>query len=100
MATPTENLLGQAIFRTIAQRVCLFKSPEEVLARPYDFLCRVMALGLWDAWVYTEGLFGEQAFSHALTQCGPGIMDEPSWHYWHHRLGRETIPPMPQRTFA
>ena len=84
----------------IAERVKWWLPAEVTLSNQDDFLCRVMALGLWDDLVYTEKLFGEQAFHHALAQCGPGIMDEPSWHYWHHRLGRETVPPMPQRTLA
>lgn len=84
----------------IASRVKWWEPAEVTLSDQDDFLCRVMALGLWDDMVYAEQVFGEKALGHALAQCRPGVMDPSSWHYWHHRLGNEPVPSLPQRTFA
>jgi len=84
----------------IARRVKWWEPEDVTLSDLDDFLCRVMALGLWEDMVYAEQTFGEEAFVHALAQCPPGVMDPASWHYWHHRLGKDTVPPLPQRSFA
>jgi len=84
----------------IALRVKWWEPAQETLSDPDDFLCRVMTFGTWDDVEYVDGLYGEEAFRHALGHCRPGVMDRRSWHYWHVRMGIGAIPPMPQRTFA
>jgi hypothetical protein len=81
----------------IARRVTWWKSPTEALANPDDFLCRVMAFGLWSDAVYVVEMFGEDAFRQALRHASAGVFDPASWHYWHYRLGRGTVPDLPQR---
>jgi hypothetical protein len=84
----------------IASRVVWWKTPVEVLAREDDFLCRVMALGRWPDVNYVERRFGSARLLHALDHAAAGIFDARSWHYWHHRLGRWTVRPLPTRTFG
>ena len=84
----------------IARRVKWWESADKTLSEQDDFLCRIMALGLWDDMVYAEQLFGEEALRHALSSCRPGLMDPASWHYWHHRLGHQSVPPLPERKLA
>jgi hypothetical protein len=93
-------LVDDPTLARIARRVKWWEPAEVTLSNPDDFLCRVMALGLWEDMVYAERTFGEGALAQALSRCPPSVMDPPSWHYWHHRLGSETVPPLPQRTFA
>lgn len=84
----------------IALRVKWWEPAEETLSDQDDFLCRVMNLGSWNDIEYVDNVYGEEAFRRAIDHCRPGVMDRRSWHYWHIRLGKESIPPMPQRTFA
>ena len=84
----------------IARRVKWWEPADNTLNHRDDFLCRVMALGLWDDVLYTQGVFGLEAFRQALAACPPGVMDPASWNFWHLRLGSVAVPPLPERTFA
>jgi len=83
----------------IAKRVLWWKPPAESLANLNDFLCRVMALGLWEDWVYVIKKFGEDSLRVALKTAPPGVFDPRSWHYWHYRFGYSEVPAMPKREF-
>ncbi len=81
----------------IASRVVWWETPDRVLAREDDFLCRVMALAdLADA-NYVSATYGPDRLRHALQTAPPGILDPRSWHYWHHRLGLGSAGPLPTR---
>jgi hypothetical protein len=83
--------------RRIAARVVWWQTPDQVLAREDDFLCRVMALGdLADA-NFVAATYGTQRLQHALRAALPGVLDPRSWHYWHHRLGMGAAGPLPSR---
>jgi hypothetical protein len=86
-----------SLFRAIASRVCWWQPAEETLAHTPIFLCRVMNLGTWEDACLCLEEFGEEAFRDALRTAPPGILDAPSWHYWHHRLALLPVPPLPQR---
>jgi hypothetical protein len=85
--------LDQPAFRAIAQRICWFKSPEEVLARQDDFLCRVMALGFWKDITLLQQALGDDAFRTALRKAPPGILSAKDWVFWHQRLFPGQFPP-------
>jgi hypothetical protein len=85
---------------TIARAVVWWEPPEVTLSDQDDFLCRVMARGLWDEVKRVESAYGEEAFRQALRRARPGVIDVASWHYWHHRLGMLPVPEMPKRSFA
>ena len=85
--------------RRIASRVVWWDTPDRVLAREDDFLCRVMALGDLADVNYVSATYGDERLRAALTTASPGILDPRSWHYWHHRLGLGAAGPLPVRQF-
>ncbi len=85
----------------IARRVVWWEPPERVLSRLDDFLCRVMSLATFEDAAVVEAAFGKDRMRDALQNAAPGVIDIRSWHYWHHRLGIQTVRPWPTgRTFA
>lgn len=86
--------------RRLASRVVWWDTPEHVVCRLDDFLCRVMSLGdLVDA-NYIETVYGADRLRTALMSAPAGVLDARSWHYWHHRLGLGDPGPLPARRFA
>ena len=83
--------------RRIASRVVWWDTPDRVLAREDDFLCRVMTLGDLADVNYIEATYGADRLRHALRTASPGVIDPRSWHYWHHRLGLGAAGPLPSR---
>lgn len=81
----------------IARRVCWWEPADATLARTPVFLCRVMALGTWEDVCVTLDHYGRPAFCDALRTAPPGLFDERSWHYWHHRLKVLPVPELPRR---
>lgn len=86
--------------RRIASRVVWWETPEYVVAREDDFLCRVMALGDWSDVNYVEATYGQARLRAALRVAPPGILDARSWHYWHRRLGLGKAAALPVRRFV
>lgn len=82
----------------IAKRVVWYKSPEETLADPVLFLCSLMTHTLPDDVVTVAKYATPQQFRHALEHAPAGLFDPRSWAYWNIKLGREPVPPMPERT--
>lgn len=106
MATPVQSQGTAFAFQestkqveVIAKRVAWWKTPAEAVANTNDFLCRVMAFGLWTDVTYVAGIFGDDAMRRALKQAPTGVFDPPSWHYWHYRLGFDHVPGLPRREF-
>jgi len=97
--TIVDMALRDPQLEAIARGVVWWEPPDVTLSDPNDFLCRVMARGLWDDIKHVEKVYGEEAFRVALRHARPGVIDIASWHYWHHRLGIEPVPEMPKRTF-
>ena len=69
--------------RRIASRVVWCDTPEHVVCRLDDFLCRVMALGDFADANYVEAVYAPDRLRTALTSASPGLIDIRSWHYWH-----------------
>ena len=83
----------------VASRVVWWDTPEHVVSRLDDFLCRVMALAnLGDA-NFIESRYGTVRLQAALKAAPAGVLDARSWHYWHHRLGLGHAGPLPTRRF-
>lgn len=63
-------------------------APERVAAQ-------VMVLGdLRDVHEVRER-FGVDIFAKVLASPPPGLFDAKSWVYWHKKLGRVPVPPLP-----
>jgi hypothetical protein len=84
----------------IARKVAWWRPAEETLARPDDFLCRVMVWGSWEDAQETLSAFGAERMRGALRHAPAGVFDPRSWHYWHHRLGEWDVPPLPVRALG
>jgi hypothetical protein len=83
----------------IARRVCWWQYPEVTLENTPIFLCRVMVFGTWDDSCFVLAKHRKAAFREALQNAPPGLFDNRSWHYWHHRLKVLPVPALPQRSF-
>jgi hypothetical protein len=92
VAAPTEAILR------IAQTVCWWRPPDEVIAQPVQFAARVMALATWDDVLTVWRTLGDDIFRAALRDARPGVFDRRSWAFWHRVFGMEA-PPMPRRPF-
>jgi len=86
--------------RRIASRVVWWETPEQVVAREDNFLCRVMALGDLSDVNYVERTYGQARLRDALRVAPPGIFDPRSWYYWHRRLGLGEAGALPARRFV
>jgi hypothetical protein len=93
--TATEDVYP--LLAAIARRVCWWEPAEVTLANTRLFVARVMVLGTWDDVSLVLNYFGKEAFKNALRSAPPGLFDNRSWHYWHHRLRLLPVPPLPQR---
>jgi hypothetical protein len=81
----------------IARRVCWWQSAEVTVDNTPLFLCRVMVFGTWDDVCFVIDKHGKASFREALQSAPPGLFDNRSWHYWHHRLKLLPVPALPQR---
>lgn len=90
LAASSENLLP------IAQTVCWWRPPEEVIAEPVQFAARVMALATWDDVLTAWRTLGDDVFRQALREARPGVFDRRSWAFWH-RVFHMEAPPLPHR---
>jgi hypothetical protein len=82
---------------SIARRVCWWQMADVTLENRPLFLCRVMVFGTWEDICFALDHHGKTAFREALQSAPPGLFDNRSWHYWHHRLQLLPVPPPPQR---
>jgi len=81
----------------VARRVCWWQSAEVTLEDTPVFLCRVMVFGTWADVCLVLAKYGRTAIRQALQSAPPGLFDERSWHYWHHRLNLFPVPELPAR---
>lgn len=82
---------------TIAQRVVWFKEPVDTLNEPVHFLAHAMTYGTVEDLEAIGKVIGYAAFETVLDSAPPGIFDPRSWAYWHVRVGRLPVPPLPVR---
>jgi hypothetical protein len=59
-----------------------------------------MVFGTWDDVRFLLDHYGKDAFREALLEAPPGLFDNRSWHYWHHRLNVLPVPELPVRIRA
>jgi len=78
----------------VARRVVWFYPPERTLADPILFLNHAMTWGTPEDLAVVRKHFTDDDLRNALRNAHPGIMDEPSWAYWHLLLD---LGPAPQR---
>lgn len=80
-----------------ARRAVWFQPPEATLDDPVLFLSHLMTYtGLEDE-ILLDKKLSKADIAWVLEHAPAGVFDEPSWHYWHVRIGHYDIPPMPRR---
>ena len=88
---------GSERLTSIARRVCWWRSADATLENTPLFVCQVMVFGTWADICFVLDHHGKAVFREALRSAPPGLFDDRSWHYWHHRLHLLPVPPPPQR---
>lgn len=83
----------------VASRVVWFKEPDEALSDPVHFLAHLMTYGTVEDLRAVFGVVGVEEFREALERAPAGVFDGRSWAYWHVKLGRLPVPPLPARRF-
>jgi len=81
----------------VARRLIWWQTPEQSVADPVRLVAQVMALGTWDDIQTVRKLMGSQVFSEVLEQAPAGIFNDRRWNYWHIKLDRLPVPPLPKR---
>ncbi len=89
---PTPEMLN------VARRVIWFKKPEQALNDPVHFLSYAMRYGTLEDLITLENLgVGIPDYREVIDNAPSGVFDARSWHYWHLRIGREQVAPLPTR---
>lgn len=94
------DLVGDEMWRTIVARYVWWESASEADTYPERVVARVMRMADFDDAEKVASLVGDEILRDVLTHAEAGWFDEPSWHYWHYRLGlcsRGAVPPLPTR---
>jgi hypothetical protein len=81
----------------LARRYVWWQPPEQTLARRDHLLCQLMQLGTFEDVREARKLLGDDAFRQALRAAPPGVLDPPSWNFWHLLLFHLPPPPPPVR---
>jgi hypothetical protein len=84
----------------VAQRVIWFEPAATALADPVRFMAYAMTHAMPDDMKVIRHYVSDDDFREALAHAPPGIIDRRSWNYWHLKLGRLPVPPMPTRRFG
>ena len=82
---------------SVARRLVWWQEPDRTLARPLEFVARVMATGSLDEIRDVERFFGRATFREAVAKAPPGVFDPRSWNYWLLVLGLDRTTPLPER---
>jgi hypothetical protein len=97
------NPIAFQALKPLARKYIWWKTPDEALAMPQRVIAQVMNIGDYDDMQSMAALVGDAALREALAQAQAGQFSPRSWAYWHYRLGwrcDQTVPAMPQRSFA
>jgi hypothetical protein len=81
----------------IARRAVWWQEPEQTLARPPEFIARVMASGSLDEARDVERYYGRGKMREAVVNASPGVFDRRSWNYWLLVLDLDRATPLPLR---
>ena len=84
----------------LARKYVWWKPPAEALADLPHFLAHLMTYGTLEDVRWMLATYDRRALLAALDQAPPGVFNGRSWHFWHRRLGRTDVPPLPRRRVA
>lgn len=84
----------------LARKYVWWKTADLALRHPALIVSKVMDLGDYDDVQRLAKRVGDDCLRRVLQDAEIGQFSEPSWAYWHYRLGRPPtapVPPMPRR---
>ena len=84
----------------IAERVMWFEQPERALSDPIRFLSYLLTYGTHEEIKAVQKQLDPDDLVEAIDNAPPGVFDARSWAYWNVMLGRDPVPPMPQRVLG
>lgn len=84
------------LLNTLAQRYIWWASPEESLKTPERIILQVMDIGTFEDGRAMMDAMPKQELRNALKSARRGQMSNPSWAYWHYKLGHPADAPLPQ----
>ncbi len=95
--TTKSDLRSDPDLLPVAQRLFWWEKPEEALTNRHRFAAQVMSLGTWEDIMTVKSKLGEAIFEEVINAPPPGVFSARRWNYWHVRLGRFPVPPLPHR---
>jgi len=84
----------------VARHILWFEPPSEALADPVRFMAYAMRYATHEDMQIIRRYVSDDDFREALDKAPPGIVDGRSWAYWNSKMGRDPVPPLPQRNFG
>ena len=103
---PPYFLLSAELFQYYATAVVdeslqrLFWWKGKTPPTPARVAAQVMVYGNLDDFQKVRELHGNHIFLEVLDNPPPGVFDAKSWVFWHKKLNREIIPPLPPQPAA
>ena len=94
---PYQPLHNIPALTKVAQQVCWYESPQEVLNDQRRFLNMVMARATFENLLIVNKYFSQDALRDAFLNAPPGLYDKPSWAYWGLMLLNDQSSPLPVR---
>ena len=82
---------------SLARELVWFEPPETVLTRPIFLLAYAFVRGTPSHLALLRRYFSDDDLRYALDRAPIGVIDHKSWHYWQAYLGRNPVPPLPER---
>lgn len=74
-----------------------FAEPEQTLQDPLLFLSHLMTYTLDCDVVLIEDTFTKEEIAFVIDHTPAGVFDPQSWAFWHARIGRSLVAPLPVR---
>jgi len=75
------------------ERLFWWKDPSH--KDPHRIAAQVMVFGNLEDIKSVREQYGESIFEEVLSSPPLGLFDEKSWAFWHKKVGKTNIPPLP-----
>lgn len=64
---------------------------------PERLIARIMVMGTWEDILACAQRYGQEGFAKVLDNPPRGLFDAKSWNFWHKKMGRIPVPPLPKQ---
>lgn len=87
-----------AALRRAAEHCVWFEPPEQAVQDTARLAAYILTYGTPEDTFALRAQLDNVALKACLDHAPPGVFDPRSWAYWNLVVGRETPPPMPERS--